>query len=115
MKCSSYIEIFNLLTKLGLSETETQIYLHLATRGPEVAKDITTELNLPKRQVNHSLKVLAQKHLVAQPEEVVDYYAAVPFEEVLSGLQATTLEDAIRIEQKRQDALTAWRSLIAQK
>ncbi len=111
----SYLEIFSLLTKFGLSETDVQIYLHLAIKGPQPAKHITEKLNLPERRVNRSLKILSQKQIITAPAEYIARYAAVPFEDVLSRLQTASLRDAIRIEQKKQDALAAWRALTTER
>jgi len=69
---------------------------------------------MPEHQVSYSLKVLAQKQIVVAQEEYVARYSAIPFEEVLSRLQEISLEDATRIEQKKQNALAAWGSIISE-
>jgi sugar-specific transcriptional regulator TrmB len=107
--------IFSLLTQFGLSETDAQVYLHLATGGPQQTKSIAQALKSSDSRVYRSLKSLTEKQIVILRQEYPNLFSAAPFDDVLEIFKKSSLEDARRIEQKKPEALLIWRSIISNK
>ena len=61
--------VLKALVGLGLSQTDAEVYVHLATAGPATAKSITGNLALNKRQIYRSLKALQQKGIASGTDE----------------------------------------------
>ena len=104
--------ILKTLMLIGFLQIDAEIYLYLAISGPQDAQNIAEALKIPNRQVYHSLKSLRQKQIVAALHGHPARYSASSFEEVLDRFKQLSIEDARRIEQKKQGALAIWRTII---
>lgn len=100
--------IFKALVKLGLSETDARVYIHLATKEPNKAKNIATSLNINKQQIYHSLKRLQTKEIVKSNNEHPATFTALPFEKALDKLIDAKAEEEQNIEQNKEELLAAW-------
>ena len=101
--------VFKALVDLGLSETDAQVYIYLATKGPVKARNIVIYNRVSKRQIYRSLKRLHGKKIVMINSEYPAEYAALPFDEVLTMLIETKKEKAQAIKKRRQKILSSWR------
>ncbi len=97
---------------LGLSETEARVYIFLAKDGPHKGRDIAEALKLYKEQLYLSLKNLQNKGLVKASLEHPARFSSVPFENVLDSFKEAKLGKAQLIEEKKDELLLRWRTMI---
>ena len=97
---------------LGLSQTDTEVYVFLATKGSQKARNIATALKTYKRKIYRSLKSLQNKEIVNATLERPAQFSALPFDKVLNLLIKAHLEEARYIEQNKEEILSHWQSMI---
>lgn len=102
--------IFKALIKLGLTETDTRVYIFLATKKPNIARNIAEKLKISKHQIYLSLKRLQAKEIVNSTNEQPATFSALPFEKALNKLIDAKTEEAQNIEQNKEELLAAWRA-----
>jgi sugar-specific transcriptional regulator TrmB len=100
------------LIQLGLTETEAEVYLYLATQGPQPAKNIGEALKISQSQLYSTLSHLRQKRIVKISPNQSALFSAVPFEETMEIFRDNLLEDAKRSEQKKNELLSIWRKKV---
>jgi HTH-type transcriptional regulator, sugar sensing transcriptional regulator len=105
--------IFKALVNLGLSQTETRVYIHLAIKGQAEARSIIYNLKINKQQLYRCLKRLRNKKIVNSNLAFPAMFSAVPFEKALKILINTKNEQAGIIEEKKAGLLTIWDSINA--
>lgn len=100
------------LMLLGLTETDSIVYVYLAKKGPNQEENLANDLKLNKNQIFFSLKNLVTKGMVSKTPEQSIRYSAIPLEQVLNQL-ANVAEEQIKILQESRKALLSnWRSMI---
>lgn len=102
--------IFKALINLGLSQTDARAYIHLATKGPDLAKNVAFVLSISNRQAYRSLKRLKTKGLTATSDGKPAEFSALPFEEVLDMLIETKEEQAKSIRESREGLISSWQT-----
>ncbi len=100
------------LTNLGLSETDAEIYLLLAKEGPQPGRHIAESLALYKQQLYRSLKRLQKKGAISNSLERPAYFSAVSLEKVLDFLIKSKREQALALQESREELLSGWRKVI---
>jgi sugar-specific transcriptional regulator TrmB len=103
------------LAALGFTETDAQVYVYLASEGPQEAKDIAEALEIHERKLHRDLRKLQQKRLVNASQEHPAQFSAVAFDKILDLLIKTHLKEAQRIEQEKQEILSQWHSIMNKK
>jgi sugar-specific transcriptional regulator TrmB len=111
-KKMSLERIIKSLESLGLSQTDAQVYIYLATTGPKKARDVIKALTINKRQVYRSLKRLQNKGITVTNNERPFLFSAVPFEEVLDLLMEIKKEQAQALQESRKEFLSNWRKIV---
>jgi sugar-specific transcriptional regulator TrmB len=96
----------------GLKRTDAQVYIYLAKKGPHKGRDLSNALKLPKQQLYPCLKCLQSKGIVNATLERPALFSAVPFEKVLNLLIKAKMEEAQRMQQDKDEALSDWQSMI---
>jgi sugar-specific transcriptional regulator TrmB len=104
--------VLKALVGLGLSETDAEVYVFLATSGSQKARDIATALKMYKCKVYRSLKSLQHKEMVNAILERPVLFFAMPFDKVLDLLVKTHLEEVRYIELNKEDILSQWEALV---
>jgi sugar-specific transcriptional regulator TrmB len=104
--------VLKALTKLGLSQKETEVYVYLATKGPQKAKNIAETLKLNKQQLCSTLKSLQNKRIVNVTHEYSAQFSALPFEKTLDLLAEAKKKETQHIEENKKEILSHWRSMI---
>ena len=104
--------IVKALEQLGLSNTDTQIYVFLAKNGPHSEREICEILELQKRQVYPSLKSLQGIKIVKAIGKHPVQFSVVPFEEVINLFIEVKKEQAKIIQESREELLSSWRETI---
>ena len=102
--------IFKALVKLGFSETDARVYIFLATKEPNIARNIAEALKINKQQIYLSLKRLQAKEIVNSTNEQPATFSALAFEEALDKLLAAKTEEAKNLEQSKEEILSVWRT-----
>jgi sugar-specific transcriptional regulator TrmB len=90
---------------LGLSQTDAQIYINLATEGPAKARNIINDLQINKRQVYRSLKRLRDRGIIMTNDERPFEYSAVHFEAVLDWLMEIKKEQANALQASKEELI----------
>jgi len=99
------------LTTLGLTQTDAQVYVHLATTGPQKARNIAEALGTRKYQLYRSLKNLTCKGCVKATHKHPALFTAEPFDKVLDQFVKAMNEEAQRIMQNKEECLSNWQSM----
>ena len=106
-----YERIIKSLTLFGLAQSDAEVYVHLATNGPQEARSIANALQMHKRQLYRSLRSLQSRGIII----VAEYpacFSAVSFEEALDALSKASLEEAKSVEKNKEKILSIWRLMI---
>jgi sugar-specific transcriptional regulator TrmB len=100
------------LVGLGLRELDAEVYVFLATNGPQEAKNIAIALKLYRQQLYRSLKNLQSKGIVnASPEQPVRF-SAVLFERVLELFLKAKIEQQQTLQESKEELLSSWRKIL---
>jgi predicted transcriptional regulator len=86
--------VLSIIRAFGVSETDVEVYIFLAKKGPQIGRELSKALNKNKQQVVRSLKELHRKNLVIATMENSPRFQAVPFERVLDLFIKTRMEEA---------------------
>jgi sugar-specific transcriptional regulator TrmB len=100
------------LVNLGLSKQDAEVYIFLATQGPQKGKNIAGALKLYKQQLYRSLKNLQGRGMVTATLEHPAHFSAVPIEKVIELIIKAKLEQAKALQESREELLSSWRSII---
>jgi sugar-specific transcriptional regulator TrmB len=103
--------VLKALTKLGLSQREAEVYIYLATKGPQKAGNIAETLNLNKQYLCFTLRSLKNKRIVNVTREYSTQFSALPFETAIDLLAEAQRKEAQRIEENKETILSHWRSM----
>ena len=99
------------LQDFGLKPSDAKIYVHLAKKGPQKARDICNEMNLTKQQVYQCLENLQKKGMVHATEQHPAFFHALPFEKVLDMLINQKIGEAEETQKQKTELLTKWQSM----
>ena len=96
--------IFKALTSLGLSETDSRVYVYLALKGPMKTGNIVDDLKMSTQQIHRSLKCLQDKGIVFADSKSRGVFSALVFEKALK-LLIETEKTKTQILQETKEAL----------
>ena len=103
--------IFKALVDLGLSETDSRVYLVIAVKGPMTPKKIIEEIKIKKQQLYPILKKLKNKKIIKLTNTRPYIITAVPFEIVLEMLINSEIEKTKKIQKSNKELITSWNSV----
>ncbi len=104
--------VINALERLGLSQTDAQVYIHLAIKGPQKVGNISDALKLEEELLSHSLKNLQNKGVVDSTLERSALFSALPFDKTLELLLKEHMKETQNIEQNKDEILSKWQKMI---
>jgi sugar-specific transcriptional regulator TrmB len=107
----SHERVIKTLTILGLSQTDANVYIYLATNGPQKAEKIGDALKLKEQLLYQSIEKLKGKGVVSSIFEQSDLFSALPFDQTLELLVKVHLKDAQTIEQYKDEILSKWKKI----
>ncbi len=107
----SYERVLNALISLGLTKRDAEIYVYLATRGPQEASNIADKLKLSKIQLEYSLTSLQDKKIVIPKPKNSTHFTALPFEKTMALLMKTKKDEAQHLEKNKEEILNEWHSI----
>lgn len=105
-------QILKTLVDLGLSNIDAEVYIFLATKAPQNAKDIANALKMRNQQLYPSLRNLQNKGIINCTSERPKLFSAVPIEEALSSFINASLEEAQQMEENKKKILAFWQAMI---
>ena len=100
------------LERLGLSQADAQVYIHLAIRGPQKAGNIADALKLEEELLSQSLKNLQNKGVVDSTLERSALFSALPFDKALELLMKEHMKETQNIERNKDEILSLWQKMI---
>jgi sugar-specific transcriptional regulator TrmB len=104
-------QILNTLMSLGLTRTDSQVYIHLAKGGPQKGQDLSRALKVPKQQLYRSLKNLQRNGIVNATLEHPARFSAVSFDKVVDIFVNAKLAEAQRLQENKDELLTNWQAI----
>lgn len=99
------------LIDLGFTQHDAEVYVFLTLNGSQEASIITKTLKTYKRQVYRALSRLIERQLVTTTADLPAQFSAVPFDKVLDLLMKVNIEEANRLEQKREVISSLWKEI----
>ena len=103
--------VLKALTTLGLTQREAEVFVYLATKGPQRMANIANTLKLNKQQLQSTLKNLQSRKIVKATLEYSAQFSALPFETALDLLTEAKRKETRRIEDNKREILSHWRSI----
>jgi sugar-specific transcriptional regulator TrmB len=94
------------IMKLGLAETEAQVYIYLAKKGSHAEEDLANALTISNQHLRQILNNLQNKGFVTFKTEEQGMYTAVPLERVIDNLMKNKIEVIQRLEQDKEKFLS---------
>ncbi len=104
--------MLKILLDLGFKQQDAEVYVFLAINGSQRAKDIAGALKTYKSHVYRILKKLQDREIVNATPNPPTQFSAVSFDKVLDLLVQANMEEANRIEEKKDEILALWKSNI---
>jgi sugar-specific transcriptional regulator TrmB len=102
--------VLKALESLGLSQSDAQVYIYLATTGPKKVRELVNTLAMGKRQVYRSLKRLRDKGIAITNDEHPVELSAVPFDKVLDLLMEIKKEQAKALQASKEELVSDFRT-----
>jgi sugar-specific transcriptional regulator TrmB len=99
------------LRELGLSNTDTQVYVFLAKNGPHELKDVALALDLYEIKVHTSLRNLQTQKIVRASIKNPLEFIAIPFEEIIDLFIEIKKEKAKAMQESKKELLSSWRKI----
>lgn len=103
--------IFKTLVELGLSETDSQVYIIVSFKGPLVARKIIEELKITKQQLYPILEKLQNKKIIEMSDSRPSIISAVPFEIILKMLIDLKIDEAKEVQGKKRKLISDWKAV----
>ena len=104
-------KLLKTLTGLGLTPVDSQVYIFLAKKGTQRARDIAKSIEMNKQQLYRSLTSLQSKGLLSSTLEYPARFTAVSFDKVLDLFVKTKMEEAQQIQQSKSELLSVWQTI----
>jgi sugar-specific transcriptional regulator TrmB len=96
-------EILEELKKLDVTQNEAKILLHLISKGPSLASDISKSIGMPRTETYHYISSLLGKGVVLSTFSKPRKYYSLPFDEVVDHLVQTKYNTLRSILQNKKD------------
>jgi sugar-specific transcriptional regulator TrmB len=105
-------KIFKTLVDLGLSETESRVYILVSFKGPMNVRKIIEELRISKQQIYPILRKLENKKILEISNSRPAIVTAVSFEIILNMLIDSRINEAKNIQEKKAQLISTWQEVI---
>jgi sugar-specific transcriptional regulator TrmB len=102
--------MFKTLVDLGFKKQDAEVYVFLALNGPKNAKKIADTTLTNKRQIYRILQKLQSREIITATINRTVQYSAVSFDKVLDILIQANMEEANRMEDKKEEIIALWKS-----
>ena len=102
--------VFKALLSVGLSESDAQVYMYLALKGPKKAGSILDHLKMSRQQIRRSLEHLQDKGIVFADAEDQGVFSALLFEKALALLIEREKEKTEILKKNKESLLQDWKT-----
>ena len=99
------------LQSIGFKLIDAKVYFFLTNMGPQKARSIAEALHLHKNQLYRSLKTLQNRGIVCASQEFPACFSAVNLEVVVDSLVNEKKEQALKLQESKEELLLSWRAL----
>jgi sugar-specific transcriptional regulator TrmB len=99
------------LQTLGFKRIDAEVYLFLDRMGPQKGKSIAEALQLRKQQIYQILKTLQARGMVNTSFETPARFSAVHLDIIVDSLVKAKKEQAITLQESKEELLLCWRAL----
>jgi sugar-specific transcriptional regulator TrmB len=103
MKQMSLERVIKALVRLGLSRLDAEVYVYIASIGPQKALTLVDVLGSNKLTIYVSLRNLQTKKLVTKNHTI---FSALPFEEALDLLIQKEKEQTQALHESKEELVT---------
>ncbi len=103
--------IKKILRNLKLTQMEAEVYIFLSKHGVLKCLEIARGMKRHKAQIYRILKILQTKGLVESTLEAPSRFTAVPFETVLDLSIKAKRDEAVQMENTKNEILSYWRTI----
>lgn len=100
------------LVRLGFTEADAQVYVFLATEGPQKSKDLADSLKISRRTVYHILTKLRSNGVVEASSDYPARFSAVMLEKVLDQLVKNKIKQQQSLEECKDNLLLTWQKIM---
>lgn len=100
-------KIIKILEGLSLERNEAEVYVYLAKKGPQKAKDLAGVLKIRKQQLYSILKKLQAKGVVTASHKQTTIFSALDFEKTLDLLVKDNIKQAKSIMITMEELLSS--------
>ncbi len=100
------------LVHLGFGKRAAEVYVFLTLNGSQQASAIAEALRTYERQICHILQELQNREVVSGSQDLPARFSALPFDRLLNVIAEANLQEARRIEQKKDVLLGLWNSYV---
>ena len=97
--------VFSVLVTLGLSHRDADVYIYLATRGPQEKKKVAETLQLQDNQLNETLDDLENKGIISFKVRRSELVFACPFYQALNVLLEAYMKETNALEWNKEEIL----------
>ena len=105
-------KLLETLAGLGFKQSDAKIYVLLAKKGPQAAKDLEAALKIPKWQIYNSLRSLREKGIITPILRRPALFSALPFEQVIDISAKAKIEEAQPDQASIQQAMLHWNKML---
>lgn len=106
--------MLKILESSGFAALEAKVYVYLAKRGPQTAKEITLGLRISKQKLKPILSSLLEKGAVVSNFKPVTQFSALSIEKVIDIQVKKTVNQAKSITEAKEKLLASWRNIETQ-
>lgn len=103
--------LFEILSELGLTKREADMYIFLAKRGPQKAHSVAAHLKIDGAQTYRSLTSLQEKGIIESTIESPARYLAVPIEPLIETYIKGRKTEITRIETEKNELVDYFKSI----
>jgi len=98
-----------ILSKLGLTQNESKVYLYLNKSGSKKAKEIAQNQKIPRSQTYHLLTALQNKGMVIMISGRIKKFEGIEFEKALDILINNELKRIEELQLMRSELSELWK------
>ena len=106
--------VLKILESSGFAAAEAKVYVYLAMRSPQTAKEITQGLRIPKKKLSQILSSLQEKGVVFSCFKPETQFSAVSIEKVIDIQVKKTVNQAKAVKEAKKELLVSWRNMETQ-
>lgn len=106
-----FVKIKTELSKFGLTQNQSKVFLHLEKYGPNTATQISKTLKVPRTETYHLLTNLQNKGIVSATFQHPIKFTALPLDKAIAALINAEKERVKNLETQEKSLVDLWNTL----